>query len=266
MKKIEGKVALVTGASSGMGVEMARWLSRRGARVILAARRKERLEALARELEEAGGEAHVVVADLGAVGGAEALVTEVDALGLSVDILINNAGSALHRDLADATLEDALGQIQLNVVSLVELTHLFGVRMRERGSGWILNVSSIGAYLPVPGFATYAASKVFVRNFTEAIAYELAGAGVRVCCLCPGGIATEFFDVAGQELDWTKRLALMSPERCARIGLEALFGCRRNIVSGYSNRLGMLLLRFAPRRLMVWMAALLMGRPKALPA
>ena len=267
MERLNGKLALVTGASSGMGAEMARQLAEMGADVVLVARREDRLEALAEEITtQRGARAHVIACDLGVAGGAARLLDALDVRDLQPDVLINNAGAGLHAGFADSSWDAVHSQIQLNVTSLVELTHALGARMRARGEGYILNVASIGAYLPVPNFATYAASKAFVRNFTEAVAHELADSGVRVCCLCPGGIATEFFDAARQTLPWYARFALMSPERCARIGLEALFGCRRNIVSGFSNAAGMLALRLLPRRVMVWIGAMAMGRPKALAA
>lgn len=262
---LSGRVALVTGASSGMGVEFARQLARDGAALVLVARRRERLEGLAAELRELGVEADVVPCDLSAEDGVDSLLEELRARGLEPDVLINNAGAGLHRKVHESDWQSQRSQLHLNVTALVQLTHAFAGRMKERGGGHILNVSSIGAYLPVPGFAVYAASKAFVRNFTEALAYEVAGAGVRVCCLCPGGIATEFFDVSGQKLPGVAKLALMSPERCARIGLRALFGGRHNIVSGLSNSLGMWLLRFVPRWLMVRLGYLVMGPTPALP-
>jgi hypothetical protein len=131
--------------------------------------------------------------------------------------------------------------------------------MRERGRGYVLNVSSIGAYQPVPTFATYAAGKAYVRNFTEALAYELADSGVRVCSLCPGGTATEFSEVSGQRISGWVESFMMPADRCARIGLRALFGGRRNVISGFSNKLSCWLLRFLPRRTMVWAAARVMA-------
>ncbi len=259
-RDLEGKTALVTGASSGLGASFARQLAARGARVILVARRRERLEALAAEL---GGRARVLVADLATPDAARVLW---ESIGEPVDVLINNAGSAWHENFAECVWSRVQHQIQLDITSLVELTHLAAASMRGRG-GHILNVASIGAYLPVPSFAVYAAAKAFVRNFSEAIAEELAKNGVRVCCLCPGGIDTEFFSAAGQEVPWWMRLALMSADRCARIGLSALFGCRRNVVSGWSNTLSMWMLRFLPRFGVVKIAGLLMGRqPRVLPA
>ncbi|MCC6877258.1 MAG: SDR family oxidoreductase [Sandaracinaceae bacterium] len=265
-RDLQGRTALVTGASSGLGAAFARQLARRGADVVLVARRADRLEALAEELRaELGVEATPLAYDLADPISARALVAELDARGLAVDLLINNAGAGLHADFLATEWERQRAQIQLNLVSLVELTHALGAKMAERGRGHVLNVASIGAFLPVPGYATYAASKAFVRNFSEAIAHELAPRGVRVCCLSPGGIDTEFFEVSGQPMASWMKLALMSPERCARIGLRALFGCRRSVVSGFSNALAMLSLRFVPRWLAVIAATIFMGKPAAPP-
>ena len=144
--------------------------------------------------------------------------------------------------------------------------HQFARAMAARGRGHILNVASIGAYTPSPTYATYSAGKAYVRDFTEAVAYELAPRGVRLCSLCPGLTITEFHQVAGQTLPgWMRRFAAMSADRCAGIGLRALFGWRRNVVTGVGNKLGMWTLRFVPRRMMVWIAARSMGQPR-LPA
>jgi uncharacterized protein len=265
---LRGKTALVTGASSGIGEAAAKQLAARGANLVLTARRAERLEALAAALRrEHGVEVRVVPLDLGTPTAARELFAKTEGEGLSIDVLINNAGFGTQESFTDIPWSKTLEQIQLNVVSLTELTHLFVTAMLARGGGHVLNVASIGAYMPVPSYATYAAGKAYVRNFTEALAHELRRTSVRVCCLCPGGTATEFMAVSGQELSALIRATLMSPERCARIGLRALFAGRRNTVSGWSNRAMVFFLRFLPRRAIVWVAALVMEKPaKALPA
>lgn len=256
----------MTGASSGLGVAFAHRLAARGADVVLVARRIARLEELAERLrEDHGVSATALACDLADPDAAAALTERLDELDLPIDVLVNNAGAGVHELFAASEWEPQRDQIQVNVTSLVELAHRIGVRMAERGGGHILNVASVGAYLPVPGFATYAASKSFVRSFSEAIAAELAPRGVRVCCMSPGGIDTEFFQAAGQPVPGWMRLFLMSPDRCARIGLSALFGCRRDIVSGWSNALGMFALRFIPRWFSVLIAGALMGKRAAPP-
>lgn len=251
-KPLSGKRALVTGASSGIGVAFARRLAERGASIVLTARRKERLDTLADELRKAYGvEVNVVALDLGKPEGARALYAATEEAGLPVDVLVNNAGFGSRCSFVDLPWEKTLEEMQLNLVSLTELTKRFAGAMRARGRGHILNVASIGAYLPTPNFASYGAGKSYVRNFSEALAYELSGTGVRVCCLCPGATESEFADVAGVSLPWWKKLAYMPADRCARIGLRALFGGRRNIVSGFWNSVVMFSLRFVPR----WIAA-----------
>jgi short-subunit dehydrogenase len=246
-KDLTGKTALVTGASSGIGEAIARQLAARGADVILVARRRDKLEALA-----------------GAIRAGQGVRADV----VAMDLLVNNAGFGVHDRFADIAWERTASQLQLNIVSLTELTHRFVRAMLERRRGWVLNVASVGAYMPVPSYATYAAGKAYVRNFTEALAFELRGTPVHVCCLNPGATATEFMDVAGHEIPSFGSFALMSADRCARIGLRALFAGRRNVVAGWSNVFAMFLMRFLPRRAMTRAAALFMSAPPplALPA
>jgi len=260
---VRGKTALVTGASSGIGEHFARQLAAAGANVIISARRGDRLKSLAEELTKKHGvEVTTVVVDLSTTEGPTRLFEETEGKGTRVDILINNAGFGTQDDFLEIPWEKVGEQLQLNVVSLTELTHRFGRVMRERKSGHILNVASIGAYMPVPNYATYSAGKAYVRNFTEALAWELAPSGVRVCCLNPGGTKTEFMEVAGHSLSPSLEGTLMSAERCARIGLDALFGWRRNVVAGFLNKLMTFSLRFVPRRWIVSIAALVMARPR----
>ena len=262
---LRGMTALVTGASSGIGEAMARRLAGQGADVILTARRGDRLEALAGALRaEHGGRVDVIALDLGAPGAAEVLFARTEGEGRRVDVLVNNAGFGVHERFTDIPWDRTAAQLQLNVVSLTELTHRFARAMLGRGRGWILNVASVGAYMPVPSYATYAAGKAYVRNFTEALAFELRGTPVHVCCLNPGATATEFMDVAGHQVPRGGSFALMSPERCARIGLRALFAGRRNVVAGWSNALAMLFLRLLPRVAVTRLAALFMSAPPPL--
>ncbi len=259
MESLKGRTAVVTGASSGIGAAFARQLAARGADVILTARRKDRLDALGAEIERAYGvQVSSVVVDLGKPGGAKALFDATVGAGKHVDILINNAGFGTKGRFDEIAWEKTEEQIRLNVLSLTELTHRFVRSMLEHGRGHILNVASTAAYTPVPNYATYAAGKAFVRDFTEAIAAELAETNVRVCCLCPGGTRTEFFDVAGHRPSKLVQLSLMSPDVCADIGLHALFEGRRNIVGGWANSIMCWLLRFVPRRAFVWGAGKVM--------
>lgn len=267
VKDLKGKRALVTGASSGIGAAFAKQLAARGADVVIAARRQAELDALAETLRKAHGvTVDVIAIDLGTAGAAAELFARTEGAGTPIDIVINNAGFGEHQWFVDQQWERVAQQLQLNIVTLTEMSHRFGNAMAARGRGHIMNVASIGAYTPTPTYATYSAGKAYVRDFTEAIAFELAPRGVRVCSLCPGGTETEFHQVSGQKIPgWMKSFAFMTADRCAAIGLRSLFGWRRNVVTGLSNKVGMWMLRFLPRRMIVWIAYRSMGAPK-LPA
>lgn len=267
-RALHGKTALVTGASSGLGAAFARSLAARGADLVITARRADNLHALAKEVEAREGVKVTVIAlDLSEPGAAAKLFAQIEGggegEGRAVDILINNAGGGIHQYFTDIPWDTIQRQIQLNVVALTELTHRFVRSMRERGRGHVLNVSSIGAYSPTPTFATYSAGKAFVRDFTEALAYELRHTEVRVCSLCPGGTITEFHQVSGHVVPASLRSTFMTAEDCAEVGLDALFSGRRNVISGLINKVSMFLLRLLPRRTMVWISALIMGEPRS---
>ena len=258
--QLKERTALVTGASSGLGTHFARKLAARGANLVITARRQDRLEALATEIRTAHGvEVTVITLDLAEPSGAEALFNQTEGAGLPIDILINNAGFGTRKPFAETPWPRSQSQLQLNVTALTELTYRFVRAMTARQRGWILNVASLGAYLAIPGYASYAAGKAYVRNFTEALAFETAGTGVTVTCLCPGATATEFTAVAGHDLASWQELAMMSAERCAEIGLKALFRGRRNMIAGVSNTLIAFLLRLAPRRMATWIASHVMA-------
>ncbi len=263
MGDLKGQTALVTGASSGLGVAFARLLAERGADLVITARRKENLEKVAKELgEKYSVKVDVVVLDLSEAGSPEKLWDATEGAGKAIDVLINNAGGGIHQNFIDTEWDRLARQIQLNMTSLTELTHRFAKVMVERKRGHILNISSIGAYTPSPSYATYSAGKAYVRDFTEAVAYELRDTPVRVCSLCPGGTITEFHKAAGHEMSRAFRATFMSAEDCADIGLGALFRGRRNIVSGIFNTLSVFFMRFVPRRILVWATARTMGAPK----
>ncbi len=264
---LKGKTALVTGASSGIGAAFARLLAGRGANLVIVARRQAELDALADDLRKRHAvEVEVIAIDLGTAAAAGEVFARTEGAGRPIDVVINNAGFGEHQYFVDQKWERVAQQLQLNIVTLTEMSHRFGGAMAKRGRGHIMNVASIGAYTPSPTYATYSAGKAYVRDFTEAIAYELAPRGVRVCSLCPGGTESEFHKVAGQTVPgWMRSMAFMTAERCAGIGLRALFGWRRNVVTGLGNKIGMWSLRFIPRRMMLWIAARSMGKP-ALPS
>lgn len=194
--------ALVTGASSGIGRELARHHAALGGDLIVTARRGDELDALKAELEAAHGvNVRAIPLDLGATGGADDLYAQVQALGVPVDILINNAGFGGQGPFIDRELARDLAMIDLNVVALVTLCHHIGRDMAARGAGKILNVSSTAAYMPGPLQATYFATKAYVSSFSQALDEELRGRGVTVTALEPGAVATEFMATA--DLDGT---------------------------------------------------------------
>ena len=190
-------VALITGASAGLGTEFARYHASKGGDVIITARREETLNALKSELEEKHNiKAHVIALDLGAPGGAQKLCEAVDALGLEIKVLVNNAGFGglgLH---IDRPLDDELAMIDLNVKALVHLAHHYGNQMVKTGGGKILNVGSTAGFIPGPKQAIYFATKAFVKSFSFAIDHELRSKGVTCTLLAPGYVETEFVDHA----------------------------------------------------------------------
>ena len=190
-------LAVVTGASSGIGAAFARALALEGRHVLLVARSKEALEALAADLNEGrSGTADVLVADLGTPEGRDALWNATEAAGREVSLLVNNAGFGLNGPEVDLPLERVHALLELNVVATAELTHRFLVAMRVRRAGAILNVASTAAFYPMPYFSVYGASKAFVLNFTHALHEEAKKDGVTVTCLVPGYTKTNFHAVA----------------------------------------------------------------------
>ncbi|MCR8824996.1 SDR family NAD(P)-dependent oxidoreductase [Pseudosulfitobacter koreensis] len=217
------QMALITGASSGIGMEFARYHASKGGDVILTARREDTLEELAAELRNAHGiTAHVFALDLGAEGGAQALYQQVTEAGLKVDILINNAGFGGQGRFLDRSLEKDLAMIDLNVKALVSLTHSFGADMVAAGGGKILNVASSAAFMPGPLQATYFATKAFVTSFSQAIDQENRSRGVTCTALCPGYVKTEFADVSDLNGTALVKNGGATPDTVARIGYDAM--------------------------------------------
>lgn len=252
MKAFHGKTALVTGASSGIGEELARQLAAAGANLVLVARRADRLQALADALAAQHGiHAQVIAQDLGAAGAAQQLLAATEGQGLAIDILCNNAGFGQEGDFLDVPLEKHLAVNQLNMTVLTELSWLYARRMRERGTGWILNTASVGAFAPVPKLAIYTAGKAYVLALGEAMHEELRASGVVVTTLCPGGTWTEFMDIAGQTVDGIKKLGMMSAADVARSGLRGLAAGSRVVTPGLMYKASAPLLRLLPSVLKV---------------
>lgn len=250
MRDLEGQWALVTGASSGFGVDFAHLLAERGANVVLAARSVEPMETLATELEARYGvRTHVVGIDLARPGAGVALRDRVVAAGVTVDVLVNNAGYGLYGEFLAQPLDRTLDMMQLNMMSLTELTHVIAESMAARGRGHILLVASIGGYQATPTYAAYSATKAFVLLFGEALHEELKHRGVTVTVLSPGITATRFLEVSGQKATLYQRLVMMRSRPVALIGLKALYSGRASIVPGWLNAVTAWSNRFMPRAL-----------------
>ena len=237
------RVALVTGASAGLGVEFARQLSKRGHRLVLAARRKERLDELAKEL----GNARAVAVDLSKSNALAKLMADVEANGESVDLLVNNAGFGLIGRFAELDAKRERQMIDLNVGALTDLCRAVAPAMIERGSGAILNVASTAAFQPGPKMAVYFATKAFVLSLSEALHEELKPHGIKVSCLCPGPTRTEFGDVAGFRGNGLFDRVAMTADKVVEIGLKGLDANRAVVVAGWLNKVGAASTRFAPR-------------------
>ena len=236
-------VTLITGASAGLGAEFAKQCAARGEAVVLVARRRDRLDALKSEIK---GDVHVIAADLSEAGSAQSLMAQIDAEGLAVDILINNAGFGGGGRFAEQPLERQREMIDLNVATLTELCHLALGPMLKRGKGAILNVASTAAFQAGPGSAVYFATKAYVLSFTEALHQELKGSGIKVSALCPGPTATEFGVVAGYKGPQLKRFKA-SAAGVVKAGLDGLDRNRAIVIPGFANKAGAQAGRFLPR-------------------
>ncbi|MEU7728026.1 SDR family oxidoreductase [Streptomyces sp. NPDC040724] len=250
-----GTTALITGASAGLGVEFARQWAERGADVALVARRVDRLEELAADLERRYGiKARPIAADLARPGAAAALRAELDALGIPVHTLINNAGFGSHGPFAAEDPARISEMIQLNVLAVTELTREFLPALTADGRGALVTVASAAAYQPTPAMAVYGATKAFVLNFTEAVAYETRTSSLRVLAVSPGPVRTEFFDVVGSRDAAVGRMA--TPEQVVTAARRALDRGKTpaSIVVGLGNRLSATASALAPRRLALTVA------------
>jgi short-subunit dehydrogenase len=237
------RVALVTGASAGLGVEFARQLSKRGHALVLAARRKDRLEELAREL----GNARAVAIDLSKKDGAARLLADLDANSETVDLLVNNAGFGLIGRFAELDAKRQRQMIDLNVGTLTDLCRAVAPAMIARKSGAILNVASTAAFQPGPNLAVYFATKAFVLSLSEALHEELKPYGIKVSCLCPGPTRTEFGEVAGFGGNGLFDRVAMTAAEVVEAGLSGLDRNKAVVIPGLLNKAGAMSTRFAPR-------------------
>ncbi len=259
MAELSGMRALITGGSSGIGAAIARELAARGATLVLTARRTAQLGDVAATC----GDAETIVGDLGKPGGADAVWAAAIAHG-PLDIVVNNAGFGAFRAFAQTEASRDAEMIELNIASLVTLSKYFVAQQRP---GYLLNIASIGAYQSVPNMALYAASKAFVRNFTEGLHDELRGGHSSATCICPGGTKTAFHEQAGAgDYSWLANASMMSAEAVAAISVRAMLARRRTVIPGLVNKLSCWSVRLVPRRFASWMSQRVLGKPKlALP-
>src|SRR5581483_5205114 len=248
--------ALITGASAGLGRDYAKLFAAGGHDVVLVARRREQLEALARELGAAHPiAAHVLPYDLADRGTPQRIAADLRARGLAIDFLVNNAGFGSTGAFAESDAGQQLDMIQVNVTALVELTRLLLPDMLARRRGRILNVGSTAGFQPGPFMATYYATKAFVNSFTESLAFELSGTGVTATVSCPGATATEFAGHAGNDKSLLFRLGAADSMTVAREGYAAMHAGKSMVVHGFTNKLGVQALRVSPRAMATGLAA-----------
>ena len=249
----QGKTALITGASSGIGCAFARALAERGMSMVLVARSEEPLRALATELSQRYGvRAEVIPADLSQEGAARQIQQEVERRDLAPDLLVNNAGFGLNGFFETLSPERDHQQVMVDVAAVVDLTHAFVPSMLERAEGAaIINIASTAGFQPIPYMAVYGASKAFVLSFSQALAEEYRTRGLRVLALCPGATETPFFDNAGEAASIGRR---RTPEHVVATGLRALERGRSVVIDGYSNALLAQMSRLAPQRLVARIA------------
>ncbi len=249
------RTALVTGASSGIGEQLARQLAARGQGVTLVARREDRLRDLADELGATGVRAEVIPTDLTDQASRDALAEEVARRGLTVTVLVNNAGFSTMGPVHESDPAGEVAMIRTDVEAVAHLCSAFTPAMVVRGAGAVLNVASTAAFQPLPGQAGYAASKAFVLAYTQALRAELKGTGVSATALCPGPVETGFAEAAGLEGDTAKgslpKVMWVSAEQVAAAAVRGLEAGRAVVIPGASNRLLARLAYLTPRRLLL---------------
>lgn len=246
--------AVVTGASSGIGADIARELANRGHGVTLVARREDRLRDLADEL--AGRvRVEVIACDVADSAARAGLLDEVERRGLTTDVLVNNAGIGTIGSVTTAGVDDEIAQVRVNVEAVIDLTTRAVQQMVPRGRGAILNVGSTAGFHPFPGQAGYAATKAFVKTYTDGVRGELAGTGVTVALLCPGPVRTEFLKNAGMDertfADAFPKFMWKPSRDVARAGVDALQADRGTVIPGLPSQLSTRLFQFMPRRVLL---------------
>ncbi|WP_099038256.1 SDR family NAD(P)-dependent oxidoreductase [Mycobacterium neglectum] len=249
--------AVVTGASSGIGADIARELVACGHGVTLVARREERLRDLANELSGAV-RVEVIACDVADPEARATLFDEIADRGLSIDILVNNAGIGTMGAVEQSTPGDEIAQVRVNVEAVIDLTTRAVQQMVPRGRGAILNVGSTAGFHPFPGQSGYAGTKAFVHSYSEGVRGELEGTGVTVATLCPGPVRTEFLQSAGmdeKEFDAFPKFLWMPSRDVAKVGVDALENDRGTVIAGVQNKLSTRLMQALPRKVLLKLLA-----------
>jgi uncharacterized protein len=254
---------LITGASGGIGYELAKLFARERHNLILVARSGEKLTQVANDLQVAGVTVRTFALDLGQPASPKFLYDQLQKDGVNIEVLVNNAGFGAYGDFAEMAEDEILGQINLNITALTELTRLFLPAMIARRSGRIMNVASTAAFQPGPLMAVYYATKAYVLSFSEAVANEVRNSGVTVTCFCPGPTRTGFGRRAGNDKARVfKQAGVMSAERVALDGYRALMEGRTLAISGVQNWLVAQSTRFAPRKMVTAISRWVSETPK----
>jgi short-subunit dehydrogenase len=252
-------IAIITGASSGIGHELCKLFARDGYSLLITARGQDALNALAEELRANGAKTTVFSTDLALPDAPQRIFEAAERMSQPVEVLVNNAGFGTYGPFVTTVLEDTLAMMQVNMIALTQLCRLILPQMIERGRGRILNVASTAAFQPGPLMAVYFASKGYVLHFSEAVADELRGTGVTVTALCPGPTETGFKSRAGIPPTWLfRKPRLMNPRQAALVGYHALMRGERLAVPGLRNKCLVQAVRFGPRRIVTAISRLLL--------
>lgn len=247
------KTTLITGASSGIGKDLAYVYAEKNYDLVLVARRKENLEKIKKEIEQkTDANVEIISMDLAGVDSGELLYEEIKKKNISIDVLINNAGFGVYGDFVDKNLEGDEGMILLNIMTLTKLTKLFAKEMKEKGAGNIVNIASTGSFQAVPGIAIYAATKAYVLHFSEAIAVELKKHNVFVTAICPGPTKTEFADVAKMSKNPFKNAP--TARELAEFTYKSMNKRKVCAIHGLKNNLIIFSVRMFPRKLITKVA------------
>ena len=262
MDNFSGKNVLITGASSGIGLAMAKDFANRGANLILTARSEDKLMQLAKDLSGKDIRTHVFIEDISLPNSAQKLFNQVNEAGLKVDVLVNNAGYGRWGNFDECPMEDYENMVHLNVTSLTELSYLFVDQMVKRGSGGIINVASTAAFFPIPYSAVYAATKAYVLSLSEALNFEYSKKGVHVMAVCPGATESKFINVATENSERLKQRLInvdrvknklttskiQTAEDCSKEALDAYLKGKIYVITGQNNRNLYTMSRFFSRK------------------